>query len=97
MYEDSERSAKGTAPLALADLPRTEAIEAVLQAAGEALSPVGIWARLKAAGRNDPKMEVQVTTYDLWRRGRIDKVGRGRYVAKEHRPDELPALRWVEP
>jgi hypothetical protein len=77
-------------------LARTEAIEAVLDASGVPMSPVGIWADLRAARRDDPKMEVQVTTYDLWRRGRIDKVGRGLYVSKRHRPPDMPALSWDE-
>ncbi len=47
------------------------------------MRPVEIWAELRRLGReNDPKMEVQVTTYDLWRRGRIAKDGRGQYRAK---------------
>ena len=48
------------------------------------MRPVEIWADLQTSGRrSDPKMEVQVTTYDLWKRGRIDKVGRGLYTTKE--------------
>ena len=46
------------------------------------MRPVQIWAELQKLGREDPKMEVQVTTYDLWQRGRIDRVGRGLYVTK---------------
>lgn len=64
-------------------LDRTVAIETVLKRRGVAMRPVEIWADLQAAGRkSDPKMEVQVTTYDLWKRGRIDKIGRGQYKAK---------------
>ena len=64
-------------------LDRTVAIETVLRRRGAPMRPVEIWADLRATGRsNDPKMEVQVTTYDLWKRGRIDKVGRGQYVTK---------------
>lgn len=65
-------------------LPRTRAIEWVLTRRGEGMRPVEIWAELRALGRDDPKMEVQVTTYDLWQRGRIEKVDRGVYrlVAK---------------
>lgn len=47
-----------------------------------AMSPVQIWAYMQAAGRIEPKMEIQVTTYDLWKRGRIEKVSRGLYRAK---------------
>ena len=61
--------------------PRTKAIEWVLDHEGKPLRPVQIWAALQALGRDDPKMEVQVTTFDLWKRGRIGKVGRGEYRA----------------
>lgn len=64
-------------------LDRTVAIETVLRRRGTAMRPVEIWADLQTSGRrSDPKMEVQVTTYDLWKRGRIDKVGRGLYTTK---------------
>lgn len=63
-------------------LDRTKAIEWVLEQSGKVMRPVDIWAELQRLGRNDPKMEVQVTTYDLWHRKRIDKIGRGQYIAK---------------
>lgn len=63
-------------------LPRTKAIEWMLHKRGEAMRPVEIWAELQKYGRNDPKMEIQVTTYDLWERRRIGKIGRGQYVAE---------------
>lgn len=62
-------------------IDRTKAIEWVLEQSGEAMRPVEIWAELQRLGRNDPKMEVQVTTFDLWQRQRIGKVGRGQYIA----------------
>lgn len=62
-------------------LPRTKAIEWVLERRSEPMRPVEIWAELRRFGREDPKMEIQVTTYDLWERRRIGKVGRGLYVA----------------
>jgi hypothetical protein len=65
----------------LVTLERTKAIERVLEESGEVMRPVEIWSALRDAGRNDPKMEVQVTTYDLWQRDRIEKVGRGQYRA----------------
>lgn len=66
----------------LVALDRTVAIERVLAASEGPMRPVEIWEGLRRAGRtNDPKMEVQVTTYDLWKRGRIGKVGRGLYTA----------------
>jgi len=46
------------------------------------MRPIEIWARLREAGRDDPKMEVQVTTFDLWQRDRIAKVARGQYKSK---------------
>jgi hypothetical protein len=61
-------------------LERTKAIEWVLERNGMAMRPVEIWAELNRLGRGDPKMEVQVTTFDLWKRDRIGKVGRGQYV-----------------
>jgi hypothetical protein len=81
----------GQAPAdpAFAGLPRTQAIEAVLRESGQPMRPVEIWARLRAVGRDDPKMEVQVTTFDLWKRGRIAKVSRGQYQSK---PDEDKAM-----
>lgn len=66
---------------------RTEAIERVLEDSGDAMSPVEIWKVLTAAGRNDPKMEIQVTTNDLWHRGRIDRIARGQYKAKARADD----------
>ena len=62
-------------------LQRTKAIEWVLEDCGEVMRPIEIWRELQAHGRNDPKMEVQVTTYDLAERRRIEKVGRGQYKA----------------
>lgn len=70
-------------PPAVIDLPRTKAIEWVLARSDEAMRPVEIWAELRALGRDDPKMEIQVTTFDLWQRGRIGKIGRGQYIAKK--------------
>lgn len=76
---------RGTAPTHREDLvglDRTVAIERVLAASEGPMRPIEIWEELRRAGRtNDPKMEVQVTTYDLWKRGRIGKVGRGLYIA----------------
>lgn len=66
----------------LTELDRTVAIERVLAASDGPMRPIEVWDELRRAGRtNDPKMEVQVTIYDLWKRGRIGKVGRGQYVA----------------
>jgi hypothetical protein len=63
-------------------LERTKAIEWVLRQSGGPMRPVQIWAELQSLGRDDSKMEVQVTTHDLWQRGRIDRVGRGLYASK---------------
>jgi hypothetical protein len=62
-------------------MDRTKAIEWTLQSKEAPMRPVEIWAELQRHGRNDPKMEVQVTTYDLWQRGRIGKLQRGLYVS----------------
>jgi hypothetical protein len=62
-------------------LPRTKAIEWILEHRGEPMRPVQIWSALRELGRDDPKTEIQVTTYDLWQRGRIGKVDRGLYRA----------------
>lgn len=62
-------------------LERTNAIEWVLNNANGAMRPIEIWAELTRLGRNDPKMEVQVTTFDPWERKRIGKLGRGQYIA----------------
>lgn len=81
----------------LADLPRTEAIELVLKKAGRGMSPVEIWRDLRDGGRQeDPKMEVQVTTYDLWRRGRLAKLGRGTYCHPSHVPAGIEPLVWTD-
>lgn len=63
-------------------LERTKAIEWVLARKNGPMRPVEIWAELNRLGRNDPKMEVQVTTFDLWHRDRIGKIGRGQYITK---------------
>lgn len=77
----AQETAPATQP-AVTDLPRTKAIEWVLDHRDEAMRPVEIWAELRTLGRDDPKMEIQVTTFDLWQRGRIGKIGRGQYIAK---------------
>jgi hypothetical protein len=64
-------------------LPRTRAIEWILDQEGTVMRPIEIWSALQHVGRSDPKMEIQVTTYDLWERGRIERVGRGLY--RSHR------------
>jgi hypothetical protein len=65
----------------LTAMHRTVAVETVLAGSEGPMRPVEIWEHLRAGGRTDPKMEVQVTTFDLWQRGRIGKVGRGLYVS----------------
>jgi hypothetical protein len=74
----------------IVELPRTQAIEAVLRESGQAMRPVEIWAKLHEAGRDDPKMEVQVTTFDLWQRGRIAKLARGQYKSKINEEQAMP-------
>lgn len=76
-----EEAARGDArgSVEVLTLPRTRAVEYVLAQASEPMRPVQIWAELQRIGRDDPKNEVQVTTFDLWERGRIGKVARGLY------------------
>ena len=70
---------------------RTVAIERVLEANYDlrvrgrpvgSMRPTEIRSVLESVGRPDPPMEVQVTTFDLAQRNRIEKVGRGLYRAK---------------
>jgi hypothetical protein len=70
----------------LTALPRTRAIEAILAKEERPMRPAEIRKGLLAAGRTDPAMEVQVTTYDLWRRGRLIKLGVGDYCHPLHVP-----------
>ena len=63
-------------------LERTKAIEWVLRREWKPDAPRPDLGRASEAWQGRPKMEVQVTTYDLWQRGRIDRVGRGLYVTK---------------
>jgi hypothetical protein len=76
---ESANKSKPPTVLDLISMERTRAIEWVLEDNGGIMRPIQIWSALVAAGRNDPKMEVQVTTFDLWKRGRIAKEGRGEY------------------
>lgn len=81
---------------ALTTMARTVAIETVLSRTDQPMRPIEVWQALRDAGRDDPKMEVQVTTFDLWQRGRIGKVSRGLYVST---PDKTTSqsLRGAEP
>lgn len=72
-------------------LQRTKAIEWVLEETGETMRPVEIWKVLQNHDRSDPKMEVQVTTFDLAERNRIEKVGRGQYRAWQRDEDDSQA------
>lgn len=82
LIEQSSRAGTDRAEPDLTQVARTVAIEWILQAHVGPMRPIEIWSALRSAGRSDPKMEVQVTTFDLWERGRIGKVGRGQYVAE---------------
>jgi len=79
----------------LVALDRTKAIEQVLLDRAGPMTPVQIWAELEQLrpGR-DPKMEVQVTTYDLWRRGRIAKLDRGVYCHLLFIPPGSTNMKW---
>jgi hypothetical protein len=67
-------------------LPRTEAIVHVLRTRAIPMTPVEIWQALLNSGSRDEKNLIQVTTYGLWRRGRLVKLGRGLYCHPEHVP-----------
>jgi hypothetical protein len=67
-------------------LARTESIMQVLDAHEGPMTPVAIWRALAEAGCNDEKNLVRVTTYQLWRRGRLVKLGRGMYCHPRHVP-----------
>ncbi len=81
LIEAADKS-KSSKKVDLINMQRTKAIEWVLEHNGGIMRPIQIWSALVAAGRDDPKMEVQVTTFDLWQRGRIAKEGRGQYRTK---------------
>ena len=69
------------------NLHRTEAIVWTLDHDRVPMSPTQIRRRMRELGRmNDPAMEVQTTTYDLWRQGRIAKISRGMYCSNDHVP-----------
>jgi hypothetical protein len=72
------------------NLYRTEAIIWVLDHDKLPMSPVQITRRLHELGRNDPQSEVQVTTYDLWKQGRLTKLSRGVYCSNNHVPAGVP-------
>ena len=65
----------------LADLPRTEAILAVLMRAEGTLTPSDILKALSAAERDDDLRAVTATLDYLVKRGRIQRPNRGRYLA----------------
>ena len=61
------------------ELSMAKAIVWVLEDSAEAMSPVQIWETLRAVGRQDRKDSVSVSTYDLAKAGRIERVDRGLY------------------
>jgi hypothetical protein len=60
-------------------LQRTVAIQRVLRSKGP-LRPTQIARELHAGGRDDPDHVVQVTTQNLWSRGRIVRLAPGLYA-----------------
>ena len=78
----NELLAPDPAPDDLTPLPRTKAIEWVLDNSGRSLTPVEIWKVLHDGGRTDRKDLVQVATNNLAHRGRIEQLGDGRYCSK---------------
>ena len=53
------------------------------------MSPKHLTRRLRGLGRNDTLDTVGTTAYDLWRGGRIARLGRGVYCANEHIPEGM--------
>ena len=72
------------------NLYRTEAIVWTLDHDMLPMSPAQITRRLRELGRDDPSQEVQTTTFDLWRQGRITKLSRGVYCSNHHIPAGVP-------
>jgi hypothetical protein len=64
-----------------ASLARTDAILTVLRSANGTLSPTEILSSLHAAERTDGLRAVTATLHYLLGQGRIEKAGRGRYLA----------------
>ena len=77
-------------------LSRTEAIIWTLDHDKVPMSPGQITRRLHEFGRDDPSAEVQAMTFDLWRAGRIAKLGREIYCSNRHLPP-VPRLRPLLP
>ncbi len=65
----------------VSEMPRTEAIAAVLRASAETLSPTEILGRLHAAGRTDELRSVTATLDHLVKKGAVQRPKRGRYMA----------------
>ncbi len=65
----------------LEGMARTDAILSVLHEADGSLSPSEVVRRLHVAGRNDQSRSVTATLAYLLQKGRIEKIGRGRYFA----------------
>ena len=65
----------------LAELGRTDAIVAVLGLAGVTLSPTEIMEALVEAGRTERMGLITGTLDYLCKKGRVQKVSRGRYLA----------------
>ena len=64
-----------------AGLDRTDAIVAVLRSAGGTLSPTEIMEALVEAGRTERMGLITGTLGYLCKQGRVQKLGRGRYLA----------------
>lgn len=77
------------------NLGRIEAILKTLKAQAIPMTPVQIWSALQASGFTDQKNLIQVTTYQLWRRGRVAKLGRGLYCHPDHLPPDAQPERPV--
>ena len=72
-----------------AGLTRTDAVVWLLNDDAVPMSPKHLTRRLRGLGRNDTLDTVGTTVYDLWRGGRIARLGRGVYCANEHIPEGM--------
>lgn len=70
----------GQSTAELSDLPRTEAIVAVLRSSVDSLSPTEIQRRLHEEGRSDELRSVTATLNHLMGRGLVQRPGHGTYL-----------------
>lgn len=77
----TELRSGGPAPTPFAELSHSDAVVEVLRADGGAMSPRQIHRRLLEAGRHDKERSLGGILQALKRRGRVDTVARGSWIA----------------